>query len=304
VGKTMPIHRATYDSALDKSGDYPFGHVFKGNKMNWEVRIQLRFKQLPTENVSFGIELDQYVPLMGATKSAMKAVVKAFKWVVGDELYHSVGDDPAQTDGEAERPIFGMPLWAFDQFVETPDGEAPPSLADPNFRQFGYRRADQKKEFMKALKGIQFRTGVTYTFSFWSISQFMDNIKWQIKGVVPGVSIDFDNFCSAPPVHIVIYELKKPLDGRRETRHLQSRKNYLFHLAFWSSERRPAPARLRELLPVDEKSSSKKEVQNSHRPRIQDAAMRQSKVQRGSYFAGCFAGLQSLRPRRRIGCVP
>lgn len=176
-----------------------------------------------------------------------------------------------------------MPLWAFDQFIETSQGQPPPSLSDPNFRQLGLRRAEQQKEFIKALNGIQFRAGVTYTFSFWSISQFMDNIMWQIKGIIPGVSIDFDKFCGAPPVHIVMYELKKPVDGSKDQRHLQSRKNYLFHLAFWSSERKPSPARLSELLPTDEilaypsKAAtgihSKKDTR-AHRPGLQGAALR------------------------------
>jgi hypothetical protein len=260
---------------------------------------------------------------MGATKSAMRAVVSAFKWVVGDELYHSVGEDPAEVAGEAERPIFAMPLWAFDQFIETPEGQAAPSLSDPCFRQLGLRRAEEKKEFMRALNGIQFRAGVTYTFSFWSISQFMDNIMWKIQGIIPGVSIDFDNFCGTPPVHIVMYELQKPLDGRKERRHLQSLKNYFFHLAFWSSERKPKPERLRELLPPDELCSGSfpskaglhteaffKKDGHLRRPGLQGAALRgqtdNSALSKGfSSFSGCFAGLQALRPRRvAAGCMP
>ena len=42
--------------------------------------------------------------------------VKQFSAAAKD-LYHSVGDDPWKTSGETERPVFTMPLWAFDSTI-------------------------------------------------------------------------------------------------------------------------------------------------------------------------------------------
>merc|ERR1712211_39824 len=89
--------------------------------------------------------------------------------------------------------------------------------------------------------------GPTYTFAFWGISQFMDQINWTMIKVIPFSSIDFNVFCGAPPVHLVLYTLREGEEGDSDTRHLQSRKSYLFQLAFWSSKCPPKPARMHHL---------------------------------------------------------
>merc|ERR1719409_2391385 len=111
--------------------------------------------------------------MIRATKVAMRAVVGSLKYIVGNDLHHSPGDDPACTVGEAERPIFSMPIWAFDQFIETPEGEEPPSLTDPSFMKMGIRRSDDSKVFSQTMSNLKCKPGPTYTFSFWSISTLL-----------------------------------------------------------------------------------------------------------------------------------
>merc|ERR1712151_1249856 len=94
TGSFLLMHRPTHDPALEKSGEYPFAEHFCGRKRLWEARVQLKFKHTPTEPVLFGIELDNYVPLPAASKRLMGVVVSALRRVVGNDLYHSVGDDP------------------------------------------------------------------------------------------------------------------------------------------------------------------------------------------------------------------
>merc|ERR1712146_174780 len=67
---------------------------------------------------------------------------------------------------------------------------------------------------------------------------------------LPGGRFNFDHFCGRPPLHVVLYELGSPFEGtaQNEKRHLQSRKKYFFHLAFWSSLKPPTPTKLQELL--------------------------------------------------------
>ena len=48
---------------------------FPGNSIKWEKRFQFRLKEAPKGTLKFGIELDDYVPLNGATKVAMKLIV-------------------------------------------------------------------------------------------------------------------------------------------------------------------------------------------------------------------------------------
>jgi len=291
LGKTFCVHRATWDPALNKSGDYPFGHVFKGRKINWEVRIQLRFKHAPDGSLKFGIELDEYVPLMGTTKTAMKAMVSLLKQIVGKDLHHSPGDDPAKTVGEAERPMFSMPMIAFDQFIETPEGEEPPALTDANFMQLGIRRADDMGTFTRTMNAVKFRPGPTYTFNFFSISQFMDNILWQIR-VAPGLTLDYDSFCGRPPIHLVLYTLRPPPVGSEDDgRHLDSRKTYLYHLAFWSSKKQPPQHRLEQLLP-----NASAITQSSTAP----CSTKQRQRKQSGLLGGCFEGLF----KGSGGCMP
>lgn len=246
MGSLLSLHRATHDRDLDKSGNYPHGKYFLGKRRLWEARIQLRFKVPPeSKDVYFGIELERFVPMIRGSKRMMDMVVGMLKGVVGDQVYHSVGEDPKVVSGELERPVFVMPLWAFDQFIVTPEGEHPPSLTDPGLPSMGSLRVKRVKEFKREMDELRFRVGPTYTFCFWGISQWLDKLNWQIR--VPLMSpLDFNTFCGSPPVHVVLYTLKPG----SEKRHLQSRKNYYFDLAFWSSKVRPPAERIRELLGV------------------------------------------------------
>lgn len=246
-GFVLPLHRPTYDKVLDKSGKYPYADVFAGRHVHWEMRIQIRFKEQPKGPLMFGIELDEYVPLFQSTKYMMKKVVGVLKWAIGDDLYHSVGDDPKKTVGEAEKPAFAMPLWAFDQIIVTPDGEAPPPLSDPELRKLGIcRESGDAAAFAKAASAIELQAGPTYTLCFWSIASLLDVIQWQMTAI-PGVRIGFDQFCRAPPVRLVLYTLK-PSGDQHDERHTQSRKTYFFELSFWSSLQPPPPKRLEQLV--------------------------------------------------------
>jgi len=116
------------------------------------------------------------------------------------------------------------------------------------------KRADDRAAFIKEISALELKSGPTYTFSFWGISQFLDNINWEITGVVPFTKINFNQFCGRAPVHLVMYSLQNA--GDEERRHLQCRKQYFFDLKFWSSKFKPTPERLEELFPRKGKKSS------------------------------------------------
>merc|ERR1711920_513332 len=156
-----------------------------------------------------------------------------------------------------------MPMWAFDQVIVTPEGETPPDLADPNFSEFGTKRADDRAAFMGEIAELKLRAGPTYTFAFWGISQFLDGINWEVKKIIPFKNLDFNLFCGAPPVRLVLYTLKDDVDG--EQRHLQTSKNCYFNLAFWSSKKPPSNQKLRMLLHESESGETQKDRVKKHR---------------------------------------
>mmetsp|Transcript_118551 Transcript_118551/g.264734 ORF Transcript_118551/g.264734 Transcript_118551/m.264734 type:complete len:398 (+) Transcript_118551:106-1299(+) len=246
-GLFLPLHRPTYDKAQDAACNFPFGDQFRGKKRIWEMRFQLNFKNEPSTELFFGVELECHVPLAAPARRAMEFTVSTLRRMVGETLYHSTGDDPEVVHGELERPAFMMPLWAFDQFIETPEGEDPPSLTDLELRSMGQHRVGRVKDYRRAVDELKLRVGPTYTFCFWGISQFLDKLNWKVR--IPFMKhIDFDVFAGSPPVHVIIYSLTHNRGDANETRHLASRKKYLFNIAFWSSRRRPCRARLQSLI--------------------------------------------------------
>eukprot|EP00929_Paragymnodinium_shiwhaense_P083920 TRINITY_DN44850_c0_g2_i1.p1 TRINITY_DN44850_c0_g2~~TRINITY_DN44850_c0_g2_i1.p1 ORF type:complete len:123 (-),score=29.24 TRINITY_DN44850_c0_g2_i1:595-963(-) len=82
-------------------------------------------------------------------------------------IYSTPGDDPSQVSGERERPAAVLPMWAFDQFIETPAGAEPPSLTDLAFPSMGSRRYKRVAEYKREMEALQkrFTSGPTYTFS-------------------------------------------------------------------------------------------------------------------------------------------
>jgi len=261
-GLFLPMHRPTHDPALERSGKYPDGYHFANRKRLWEMRLQMTLKtEVPNRPWKFGIELEEYVPLSWSSRMAMSAVVGALKQALGssrDEsssIYHSPGDDPKKVQEPHEKPMFVMPLWAFDQFILTEEGEEPPKLTNPEFFTLGEHRVNNRKQFIKNMLALNMRPGPTYTFAFWGISKFLDIINWSVK--LTARNIDFNTFCGTPPVHVVLYTLKPKecyddIDSEQQpdTRHLQSRKDYLFRVAFWSSMKRPPSKRFCELTTV------------------------------------------------------
>ncbi|CAK0884052.1 unnamed protein product [Prorocentrum cordatum] len=247
-GEFITFHRPTNDPARNKSGEYQYSEVFEGRGHLWEARCQLRIKKEPDGPLLFGIENDQYVPIAAGAKHALAATVSAMRMAVGKELHHSVGDDPEEVAGEVERPVFVMPIWTIDQVIETPPGQQPPSLLDPDFQSLGLRRG-KDRNFAEAVRACRFREGYTYSVAFFSIAKFLDQVRWEICGVLPGLRLGFNTFCGGPPVHLAFYTLDRAAQERLGTKkHLDSCKQYYFRMAFWSTRSPPSPARRQALL--------------------------------------------------------
>lgn len=247
TGRFLSLHRATHSKTLDKSGNYSYGKYFLGKKRLWEARIQFTLKQPIGQELFFGVEIEDYVPMSAATKTCQSMLVRLLKGVVGDQIYHSPGDDPEIVSDNIEDPIFAMPMWAFDQFMVTPEGVMPPDLSDLAVSSMGCKRYKRVSEFKKEMAAVKFVVGPTYTFCFWGISQFLDKLNWKVR--VPFMRpFDLDLFVGSPPVHVIIYFLTNREGEENETRHVSSRKNYIFNVAFWSSRRRPPSKRLESCL--------------------------------------------------------
>jgi len=249
-GLWLPMFRPSLDPAHDTPEGWEHGHHFQDRKRLWEHRWELHLKVPLDGPVHFGIHLEEHVPLSRTTEKLMAVTVGMLKKAVGSTtVHHTSGDDPKTSSGERELPSFSMPMWAFDQFIETPEGLPPPSLVDRDFPSRGMMRSRDRKAFMAKMDALELRPGPTYSFAFWGIAQFMDAVKWSIQGVVPGMSIDFSNFCKVPPVHCSMYTVKRGSLTEDDPRHLESRKNVYFHLAFWSSTRPISQKKLLSFFP-------------------------------------------------------
>jgi len=266
MGKFQELHVPTYDKNLRESGEYLYGVYFKGKTRIWETRIQMQFKEGTSPprigDLFFGIEVEHYVPLGTVTKVTQDGFVKLLKKVLSDkdnQVHHSMGDDPNKVRGEVERPTFTMPMYAFDQFIVTPEGKEPPRLNDPDIGSMGSKRSGRVSAYKKEIEEIDIQVGATYTFCFWGISKFLDKINWKVINV--GYSQSFDVFGGKPPLHLVLYSLR-PSHNEKEKRHLTSRKRYYLDCAFWSSKARPPIRRINEMFGI-QTASARTDVRKS-----------------------------------------
>eukprot|EP00444_Apocalathium_aciculiferum_P017778 CAMPEP_0183466244 /NCGR_PEP_ID=MMETSP0370-20130417/148651_1 /TAXON_ID=268820 /ORGANISM="Peridinium aciculiferum, Strain PAER-2" /LENGTH=387 /DNA_ID=CAMNT_0025658507 /DNA_START=1 /DNA_END=1164 /DNA_ORIENTATION=- len=248
-GEYLFFHPPTEGEEVSKA-KLDFADYFKGKSRIWELRVQFNFKQAPSadRDLFFGTESEEYVPLSAAAKQVLGLCVATVKAAVGG-LYHSPGDDPKRmlAGEEVEKPGFSLPLWAFDQFIVTPEGEARPDLMDRQFQSMGSKRYGRVKQYVQEMSELRqnIAAGPTYTFAFWGTSRFADIINWRLVGVPMVGPIDLDKFIGRPPLHCVLYDLAPSEKG--EKRHLHSRKRYYFRAAIWSSLRRPRWERMQAL---------------------------------------------------------
>jgi len=248
--RCLVLHRPTHEPSLNTSGDYPYGWHFHGRKRLWEVRVQARFKHLPTGPIYFGLELlGGGGHTTGFAKQVKNALLALIRRTMGDEFYQSPGDDAATTEGEAEPPTFAMPLWAVDQFIISEAGQEPDLTAD--LTGLGTRRTDGIKAYVGAVRRMldELSTEKVYTFCFWGVSQFVDIVNWEMRGVFPGFKMDASKLCGGAPVYVAAYQLMDgPMEDKEDRRHLVSRKKYYFKIAVWNELQPPAPEVLSQLL--------------------------------------------------------
>jgi len=246
-----------------------------GKKRMWEWRFQFSFHERVEGGLRFGVEQDKYYWPGHLQYRLSLMFVSVLRAVAGD-LYQSIGDDPSSTDGEPERPIFSMPLWAMDQFIVTPRGEKPPSLADPAFHTLGMTKSHDRKAFRAAIGALVLEPGPTFSFSIWNISPYVDGIRWLLTGVSTLPDSRLCDLGINPPIYTVFYTLKPPdgeATGERDARHLDSRKTCYVKIAFWSSLVPAAPARQRELCDperqraAEQKSAAERAAEAGRRPR-------------------------------------
>jgi hypothetical protein len=249
--KFLVLHRPSHDAAREEGGSYPYSWHFAGRKRVWEVRVQVRFKQLPRGKICFGLEMQ---PTTGhsksfAVKQMQRMLLGAIRAAIGNDFYHTPGDDPATTVGEVENPAFIMPLWAVDQFHVADPGQEPDLSS--NLDGIGKRRTDGRRAYIDAMNSTiqNLSCDKVYTFCFWGVAQFVDVINWELKGLWPGFKMEAEKLSGDPLVYVSAYDL---VGHASETRHVQSRKKYIFKVALWSALKPPSPALLQRVLGVTE----------------------------------------------------
>lgn len=260
TGKFLLLHKPTTDLESLESGNYPYAKHMHGRKRTFEARIQICFKDCERRGeVYFGCELDRFYKI-GTLELYLGKTINDMIKRCATGMYQSYGDDPAQVTGELERPCNAFPLWVMDQLILTRDGESPPDLSSEEFPKLGMTKADDRKAMKRAIDELEFTAGVTYTFGFWCVSQFVDAINW--KATLGGpLDASLSSLGTHPPAYLGMYYLKPrdewtDVQDKNDKRHLDSRKNYIFRCALWSSLHPPLPSRVKELTTTQNSSFS------------------------------------------------
>jgi len=275
--KVLAMHRPTHETWREDIGNYPYAWHFSGRRRLWEIRVQMRFKQVPTSPVFFGLEM-RFIPftLSPWVNRVKHILIKAMSAAVGGEIYQTPGEDPDTTAGEAEPPTFAMPLWALDQFhVSDPGGE--PDLTG-DLEGIGLRRTAGLRQYIQALKAELNNpsTEKVYTFCFWGVSQFADAIHWEMR--MSGFKMDAASLCGKPPVYVVLYTLPGVQRDDTDRRHLPSRKSYYWKVACWNASK-----------PYDEDEVRAMETRDSARTGSTSVTERGSRTLRGAAFGEWFS---------------
>jgi len=250
-GSFVAIHKPTDDPTRIESGEYPYSQHMHGRRRLWEFRIQLRFREAIEGDVYFGCEQDRYYNLGFVERLGSNSVVSLVKGIATG-MYQTHGDNPETGSGELERPEIVFPLWVMDQLVITEEGDQAPDICSASFPEMGMKKTDDRQAMRKAIDELKFVPGPTYTFGFWCISQFVDAIGWKVsaRGVIPEVKLNEVN--THPPCYMTMYALKPRsqwvnCESKNDHRHLDSRKTYMWRVAFWSSHVPPEKSRCQEL---------------------------------------------------------
>jgi len=236
-GHILWIQRLPENAPPEARGD-KWQSYFSRRQRKWELRLQGRFKKVPKGKLYAGIVLRDF--------NYNQAVAWHSKWAKGvgmslmpmDDAYAAWGDRceaAKQPDAELSHLVSDMAGW--DQIIVTPAGEEPPNISYPLQGKGMERKLLGTSHYTREVRTVidNFNTKDTYTFAFWGVSSVVDVAGWQFKFPVPRGTIDMTNFFQEWPMHACLYELDDSTMTAKDTRHLESRKRYLFDLMFWNS---------------------------------------------------------------------
>lgn len=230
-----------------KAGDVDIGKYFKNKKRLWEIRMSITLKTAPPPNAEFvfGFECTDHTDLSWHKKKLTNVITNTCRQALGGELYHTFGDDPAKVSGEVESPASMMPLWAFDQFIVTPEGQKPPNVLSASWPTWGKTRSGRVREYIKEVEELKrnFRCGPTYSFAVWGPSRFFPLTDWTIS--MPVMTIPVNSVCGRPPLVATVYA--RVNNDPNEKRHLPSQLTYYWRAFFWSQAAGVEQRRLAEL---------------------------------------------------------
>jgi len=263
-GFFMSLHRPSDDPQHLKKGSCPQRkHMHKKQRL-WEHRIQFSMKERVEGPVFFGVEQDRYQKVPWHQKAVVAQIVSAIKQAAGC-LYQSNGDDPEKTKDEAERPVAVFPLTMMDQFIFTGEGEHPPDLTDPNFSNLGCSKERDSAGFKATLEALDLVPGPTFTFGFSCVAHYFNTLlsRNALERMLPPMSRLHVGIC--PPGFITMYGLKVDDSTADDRRHLDSKKLYLWRVAFWRSHVSPYVSAANELLLSSRKGYNKAMVLNKRR---------------------------------------
>lgn len=220
-----------------------FSQYFHDKKRNWEFRFQCTFKKA-TRACDLRVSCSPFERLpISATQASMQRLMLKIAGQSLGSFYNSPGDDPQSCEGEAEHPVTSVALCESDQHIAHSAGEELPSLADCRaFSQLGRLKVHGAAEYRKALNSLTFQAGETHAFAFWGPARFFNLVEWRTCSStwppVPSLSLDALN--GPPPLILSVYHLTPNTSGGGETRHVESRMQFLTRAAGWSSQYPPS----------------------------------------------------------------
>ena len=195
----------------------------------FEIQLQGRFKRTP-ERFFIGLELSEVLRLSMLMRGVCNTL---FNFVRSYEPDICVSFGSAKGGIDYEMPHLVSPYFkGCDIVVETPDGEAPPTLGTD---------ITGGRTHPKGGRPMRIRLDCTYTIC--TFSTCIDPFAWKVKGTPVG-TVDIGSVIGRDTaIRIVMYALQPPADAGIRLAHANAHKAYMLCVQL------EPPARRRAMLP-------------------------------------------------------
>ncbi len=147
---------------------------FAGKKRKIELQFQIKFKQVPDEQIHVGMELNGALKMGIWQRTVFKGILTVIERRNPLFHYNISGCEFKVGDEFTRKPFLSMPFeTSLNALVITKEGDMPPAIGE----------SLDKERRRLSIGDIEFNTSDTYTFAMWS--GYVNLLEWRCNNIAP-----------------------------------------------------------------------------------------------------------------------